>query len=134
MILLDYNARTPIFEQIKEQVIFLIQKGVYKPHDQLPSIRSLAGELGINVNTVKRAFAELEESGVVYTEAGRGVFVSVNAAGNENVRSEALAALRNAVRTAASKGIGKEETLRLVESVYQEAGQEAITSERNETV
>lgn len=127
MILLDYTARTPIFEQIKEQVIFLIQKGVYKPRDQLPSIRSLAAELGINVNTVKRAFAELEESGVVYTEAGRGVFISENAVGNENVRREALATLSSAVYAAASKGIGKEEILRLTESVCQEAEVEAAT-------
>ena len=132
MILLDYSARTPIFEQIKEQIIFLIQKGVYKPHDQLPSIRSLAAELGVNVNTVKRAFSELEENGVVYTEAGRGVFISETAFGNKNVRGEALEAAAGAIRTAAGKGVEKEELLRLTETIYEEiAGKTEHNTERN---
>ena len=60
MLFIDYHSRVPIYEQIKEQVIMLINTGVYKPGDKLPSIRNLSNELNINFNTIKRAFGELE--------------------------------------------------------------------------
>ena len=118
MILLDYSSKTPIFEQIKEQIIFLVQKGVLSPHDKLPSIRALASELGVNMNTVKRSFAELEENGVVYSQAGRGIFIAQTALNNEAVRTKALAELENTAATAASKGVKKEEALAILDRVY----------------
>lgn len=118
LIIIDYSARTPIFEQIKEQIIFLIQKGALNSGDKLPSIRSLASELGVNVNTVKRAFSDLEESGVVYSEAGRGVFISENALNNEAVKKEAGEAVLFAVRAACSKGMTREEVNALIDLIY----------------
>ena len=47
MIILDFHSKTPIYEQIEEQVMLMVRRGVYKPHDRLPSTRSLAsGALG----------------------------------------------------------------------------------------
>ena len=71
MIILDFHSKTPIYEQIEEQVMLMVRRGVYKPHDRLPSTRSLASELKLNVNTVKRAFQELEAKGVTYSQPGR---------------------------------------------------------------
>lgn len=82
MLFIDYHSRVPIYEQIKEQVIMLINTGVYKPGDKLPSIRNLSNELNINVNTIKRAFGELEHDGITYSAQGRGMFVSENPIGN----------------------------------------------------
>ena len=79
MIIIDPRSRTPIFEQIKEQIINLINIGELKPHDKLPSIRQLASDLELNVNTVKRAFQELESERVTYSLPGKGVFISENA-------------------------------------------------------
>lgn len=119
MIVLDYSARTPIFEQIKEQIIFLIQKGVFLPNDRLPSIRALAAQLGVNVNTVKHSFQVLEESGIVYSEPGKGFFVSQNAINNEKVKGEALEAVHIAVSSAVSMGAKKEELLKLIEVFFE---------------
>lgn len=118
MILLDFSAKTPIYEQIKEQVVFLVHKGVYAPDDQLPSIRALAAELSVNVNTVKRAFSELEESGVVYTKAGKGIFVSKGAVLNENLKEKALQSVKTAVSSAISMGVKKYELLTLIEELF----------------
>lgn len=85
LIFIDQRSRTPIYEQIKEQIIMLINTGVYKSDEQLPSIRALSNELNINVNTIKRALSELESDGVTYSVAGRGIFVSPNAVGNERI-------------------------------------------------
>ena len=100
MIILDFHSKTPIYEQIEEQVMLMVRRGVYKPHDRLPSTRSLASELKLNVNTVKRAFQELEAKGVTYSQPGRGVFISENAADNSRVREQTLSALSAALRSA----------------------------------
>ena len=74
MLVIDYRSKTAIYEQIKTQIMELIAVGTLKPHDQLPSIRSLASQLELNFNTVKKAFGELESAGVIYSApaGGRG--------------------------------------------------------------
>lgn len=120
MILIDYHSRVPIYEQIKEQIIMLINMEVYKPGDQLPSIRALAKELNLNVNTVKRAFTELENDGVTRSLQGRGVFVNSNPLGNEHIKQTALDDIRLTVQSAKAKGVSEQDVINLVDSVYKE--------------
>ena len=63
MIVIDYQDRTPIYEQIVERLQTLIIKGVLSADEQLPSVRKLAVDLSINHNTIQRAFALLEQQG-----------------------------------------------------------------------
>lgn len=120
MILVDYHSRVPIYEQIKEQIIMLINMEVYNPGDQLPSIRALAKELNLNVNTVKRAFTELENDGVTRSLQGRGVFVNSNPLGNEHIKQTALDDIRLTVQSAKAKGVSEQDVINLVDSVYKE--------------
>ena len=53
---LDLQSRTPIYEQLYKKTIELIIKGVLKENEQLPSVRSLAKEIGVNPNTVAKAY------------------------------------------------------------------------------
>ena len=78
MIILDYQDRRPIYEQIVEKFQALILSGALPPDSQLPSVRRLAMELSINPNTIQRAYAQLEKEGFVYPVKGRGNFVSPN--------------------------------------------------------
>ena len=55
------QSRIPIFEQLKKQILEYISAGVLHGDDQLPSVRMLASSLGINPNTVAKAYQELEE-------------------------------------------------------------------------
>lgn len=73
---IDLMSRTPIYEQLYRRVTQLILKGVLKEQDKLPSVRSLAGDLGVNPNTVAKAYALLERDGIIYSLAGRGSFVA----------------------------------------------------------
>jgi GntR family transcriptional regulator len=74
--ILESTSGIPIYRQIIEQVKFSISSGDLKPGDQLPTVRQLAVELSINLNTVIRAYRELEMEGVLEMQQGSGTFVS----------------------------------------------------------
>lgn len=118
MITIDFQSRIPVYEQIEEQVIWLINSGVYEPNCKLPSLRSLSGELNLNINTVKRAFQELEAKGFVYSVQGKGVFVSPLLKPNENLKAEAIENLRVSVRSARAKGVTQREIQSVVDEIY----------------
>lgn len=75
MFMLNPHDKSPIFQQLKKQITDMVALGVLKENDQLPSVRALAGQLGINPNTVAKAYHELELEGLVYTIAGKGIFI-----------------------------------------------------------
>ncbi len=78
MLRIDFRDARPIYEQVADGVEEMAMHGVLQPDEQLPSVRQLAMELSINPNTIQRAYAELENRGVVYSVKGRGNFVASN--------------------------------------------------------
>ncbi|MFT4556551.1 MAG: GntR family transcriptional regulator [Planctomycetales bacterium] len=67
---------TPYYQQVVNQVKFLVASGRLEEGEQLPPVRRLAEQLLVNPNTVARAYRELESEGVVASKRGAGVFVS----------------------------------------------------------
>jgi GntR family transcriptional regulator len=118
LIFIDYHSRVPIYEQIKEQIIMLINTGVYEADEKLPSIRTLSNELNINVNTIKRALSELEVAGVTYSLPGKGVFVRANPEANAVIVQNALRDVRQSVRSAKAKGAKKHDIEQVLEEIY----------------
>lgn len=110
-ILIDNRNGQPIYEQIYAQIKSQIISGALEEDELLPSIRSLAKDLGISVITTKRAYDELEQSGLIYTAAGRGCFVARKNA--ELLREESLRQieehLEQACRLAAASGVTGQE-------------------------
>ena len=76
MFTIDLMSRTPIYEQIYRKIIVLVIKGSLKENDQIPSVRSFAKDMGVNPNTVSKAYQELERNGIIYSLAGRGNFIA----------------------------------------------------------
>ena len=70
------DTGVPIYIQLREQLLRAIGAGVLAPGDQLPTMRQVAVALKIDLNTVQRAYAELERDGVLVTTRGRGTFVA----------------------------------------------------------
>lgn len=68
----------PIYVQLRDQLLAAIQSGQLKPGDQMPTMRQLAVVLKIDLNTVRRAYDELERRGAVVLARGRGSFVAEN--------------------------------------------------------
>ncbi|WP_044641804.1 GntR family transcriptional regulator [Risungbinella massiliensis] len=75
-ILISNGSKEPIYEQIIKQVKELILTGQLSEGDALPSIRQLAKDIQVSVITTKRAYAELEKEGFIYSIVGKGSFVS----------------------------------------------------------
>ena len=76
MFAIDLRERTPIYEQLYKRITELVIKGELKQDDKLPSVRELAKELGVNPNTVAKAFQMLERDKVIYSLQGRGRFLA----------------------------------------------------------
>jgi GntR family transcriptional regulator len=72
---IQVRSRVPITEQIAHRVMELIESGKMQPGDQLPTTRELAVKLGINFNTVARAYRILDKTGIISTQPGRGTFI-----------------------------------------------------------
>ena len=117
-IFLDYHSRTPIYEQIKEQIVLDISRGVLKKDDQLPSLRQLSAQLGLNINTVKRALSELEAQGVIYTIAGKGVFVSGDEKSQNIYLQQSLEALRASLINAKAMGADQKQIEGLINEIF----------------
>lgn len=83
----DNASAVPVYAQLCEQLLAAVARGDLRRGEQLPSVRDVAGALGVNPNTVNHAYAELEREGVVETRRGRGTFVA--ALGGRAARSAA---------------------------------------------
>ena len=78
IIKIDFNCDEAIYMQITNQIIMGIAKRQSCDGDQLPSIRNMADEIGINMHTVKKAYTVLRQAGYVKLDRRRGAIVSVD--------------------------------------------------------
>ena len=120
MIILDYQDRRPIYEQITEKFRTLIYQGALPAGSRLPSVRQLAMELSINPNTIQRAYMTLEREGLIYPVKGKGNFVAetqqIQEKSKEDFRKEFLELVRRGINT----GMTEEELMTLVQKGYEE--------------
>jgi GntR family transcriptional regulator len=88
---IDFKSGTPVYLQLVEQVRHAAASGGLRAGEPLPSIRPLAEELRVNRNTVAKAYAELENQGVIETVAGKGCFLkAVNSPLTKTARNDLL--------------------------------------------
>ena len=120
MFSIDARSRVPIYEQLVQNIINLISKGALAADDQLPSVRSLARDLGINPNTVQKSYQELELRGLIYQAAGRGSFISPGENLTRAVLEQCLKAVEVPMHAAKKAGVSKEIMLKLTNEIYEE--------------
>lgn len=82
------NSDRPIWAQLVEKIQMQIVSGVYRPGSRLPSVREFAAEASVNPNTMQKAFAELERSGLIVTQRTSGRTVTENSAMIQNIRRD----------------------------------------------
>ncbi|WP_323743692.1 GntR family transcriptional regulator [Clavibacter phaseoli] len=100
----------PPYEQIRRQYVHLIQQGALLSGTRLPTVRRLAGDLGLAVNTVARAYKQLEIDGFVATRGRAGTVVAAASNGGRNPAHEAAVVFAS---TMARLGVTRDEALQL---------------------
>lgn len=103
----------PLFDQLRTRIIDAIRAGTLRPGTRLPTVRELAGELGLAVNTVARAYRELEAAGIVETRGRHGTFVACA----DPSDAAMAAAARAYLDVARGLGLGKADALRYLDAV-----------------
>ena len=120
MFIIDNTSKIPIYEQVKTQIMELVSSGVLKPGDKLPSLRALSSSMHLNINTIKKVFGELESAGVIKTVLGSGSYVAETAVRNPQILKNAETKLTEALRSAKSAGLKKEEVETILKQIYKE--------------
>ncbi|RIW38461.1 GntR family transcriptional regulator [Bacillus salacetis] len=119
---LDLRSRKPIYEQLVDKLKELIINEVLVADEQLPSVRTLAGELTINPNTIQKAYRELESQGYIYSVKGRGSFVSP-AAHTQNTDKiiKVMSDLEKLIAEGMYLGITAEEIITIIQKIEKNA-------------
>ena len=124
MLVIDKFSRKPIYEQIVEGIERDIVMGILREREQLPSIRELSSILGVNPNTIQKAFGELDRNGIIVSGQGRGCFVADKAA--EKIKeklSERITDIESIAVELARAGIEEEKLLDAVRRAYRNTKQ-----------
>lgn len=105
---LDHKSGVPFYRQIIDQIRYGIASGKWKAGEQLPTVRALAVELKVNLNTVSKAYKELEILKILETQQGTGTFISdVNVVVDEKERRNKLESIcTEFLNIASSYGFG----------------------------
>lgn len=121
MFQIDFASRVPIYEQLCTNIIKLASAGVFKSGDKLPPVRILASQLGINPNTVAKAYRELESQGYIFSTVGRGSFLTDKLTENCAQKMLALDNFKEATKNAYLFGVSKEEMTEIIENTFKES-------------
>jgi DNA-binding transcriptional regulator YhcF (GntR family) len=113
MITIDPRSPVPPYEQLRAQLAGQIHDRTLAVGTRLPTVRQFAADLGLAVNTVARAYRELEEAGLIETHGRAGTFV---AAAGERSRERARRAAQQYAAAVAGLGLDIDEALRIVEA------------------
>ena len=117
MLLLDHKSMLPIYTQLYQEILRLSALGAMVPGEQLPSVRALAQELGVNPNTVQKAYQLLEHDGYICSVPGKGSFLCDMGDEAAKKKREAEQALERAVRSALENAVNPDEIRALVERI-----------------
>lgn len=119
-IIISNSSSTPIYEQIKRQIISQIMSEELNEGDVIPSIRSLALDIKISVMTIKKAYDELEREGYIKSVQGKGTFVAPKNTelAREQANKDIEEHLFKIIEISNKFNIKKEEILDLFEFIY----------------
>lgn len=112
----NFTADRPLYLQIVENIQQKILNGEYAQGERLPSVRELAAEAAVNPNTMQKAMAELERSGLVYSQRTSGRFITDNELLLRNLRQHtAQAYMRDFVENMQTLGFSPAEAAQQLE-------------------
>lgn len=121
IIRIDFNSDEAIYIQLRNQIIIGIANSQIREGDNLPSVRELAENIGINMHTVNKAYTVLKQEGFVKVDRRRGAVIAIDID-----KLQALEEMKRDLRVVLAKGscknISKEEVHALIEEIYEDYG------------
>ena len=117
----DFSSDTPIYLQLRNQIVIGISSGQLQAGEKLPTVRALAEESGINVMTVSKAYNLLKQEGYITTDRRKGAVVAPRQ-GAPAVKEETISALRLGISELRLAGMNKAQVMELLEGLCKEAG------------
>ena len=115
----EFQSETPLYLQLRNQVVLSISAGELKPGDRLPTIRALSDESGINMMTISKAYQLLKSEGYVRTDRRSGTVIAPE---SRNPQPEALQKLRLALAELRLQGLKDAEILDFCRNYLKEEG------------
>ena len=121
----NLDSDRPIYAQLLERIQLQIVSGTYGPGDKLPSVRELAAEASVNPNTMQKAFAELERSGLIVTKRTSGRFVTEDKDMITQIRTQlAKEEALSFIEKMKERGFEKNDILALLSAVAEEPAEQ----------
>ncbi|WP_066392829.1 GntR family transcriptional regulator [Neobacillus mesonae] len=121
-ITLDLESEEPIYTQLKHQIIAGIAKKELSPGEALPSVRSLASDLGINLHTVNKSYQQLKQEGFILIHRQKGVVINPDgvAKADDVYWTDLTVKLRPLIAEAVCRDVTKEDFQKLCSQIYTE--------------
>lgn len=107
----------PIYIQIRNQIVLGISDGRLSAGEQLPTVRGLAEEIGINAMTVNKAYQMLKQEGYIYTDRRNGAKVRERMEFSKELSTESKEMLQRVISEVKIRGISKEEFMKICETL-----------------
>lgn len=120
LIRIEPESDIPIYKQLTNQIFEGIASGAIRPGDSLPSVRSLAADLGVNMHTVNKSYHELEKKGIIQIAPKSGAMISVPDGINSTIITRITAEIRPLIAEALAVGMDKDQINQLVTSIIQQ--------------
>ncbi|EOS31510.1 MAG: GntR family transcriptional regulator [Kineothrix sp.] len=118
---IDFNSDEALYLQLRNQIILGIATARIREGDELPSVRQLAGDIGINMHTVNKAYAVLKQEGFVKVDRRRGAVIAIDTDRAETIR-ELRKELKVILAKVSCKNISREEVHALIDEIYEDYG------------
>ncbi len=118
---IDFNSDEALYLQLRNQIILGIATSRIREGDELPSVRQLAGDIGINMHTVNKAYAVLKQEGFIKVDRRRGAVISIDADCVQTI-SELRKELKVILAKVSCKNISREEVHALIDEIYEDYG------------
>ena len=117
VIQIDFQSEEALYLQLRNQIILGIASSLLREGDTLPPVRQLAGDIGINMHTVNKAYSVLREEGFITVDRRRGAVIALDV-DKEEAALQLRQSLQPILAAASCRNISKEEVCRVVDEIY----------------
>lgn len=118
---IDFNSDEALYLQLRNQIILGIATSRLREGQQLPSVRQLADDIGINMHTVNKAYTVLKQEGYVKVDRRRGAVIAVDV-DKLHAMEELKKELQVILAKSTCRNISREEVQALIDEIYEDYG------------